>query len=449
MIRFNAVYLSVGMVAFLGICLSVFSGCNPEPDGSGDEIKRTEETYTLFFTGQALSTLKPCGCSEDQLGGLERRPAVLHTVAKDKRLVIETGNLLRQDSAQDRIKMNIFFQALHLLEYDLVCLDPEDFAIARSEGLLQDNHFSMITSARGVSELPSVWSRQVPLKQGTLRIIVGAASRDFLTDEKNEDGLLPVFGFEPNSEDEFRILIIDDCSDLDVSKWTIVDLIICPAAATEPEILSPSSQGPLVVSVGKLGEYVGKLTVRIAAGRPLHLTYEGVPVSSTLPMDEHLVDLYEFYKLRVKEENLLEKVPKLALPNGLEYTGSASCAVCHKYEHDKWSSKAHAKAYQTLVDINQQYDPECIQCHVVGFQFQSGFKNENSPVDLRDVGCEVCHGPASQHIASQLSGGQYAAPGDPKFRCIDCHTPEHSVNYAGHEDEYMQKIVHWREPKAR
>ena len=35
---------------------------------------------------------------------------------------------------------------------------------------------------------------------------------------------------------------------------------------------------------------------------------------------------------------------------------------------------------------------------------------------------------------------------EPKSACIDCHTPEHS-NYEGQEDEYLQKIVHWKEPK--
>ncbi|MBN1124764.1 MAG: hypothetical protein JXA82_07145 [Sedimentisphaerales bacterium] len=437
-----------GLALTVGICISVLIGCNPEPDGPDNGIKRPGGSFTLFFTGQSLSTLKPCGCSEDQLGGLERRPAILNTIPRENRLVIETGNLLRQDSAQDRIKLNTFFQALNLLGYDLVCLDSEDFRVAQSEGLLPDNHFSLITSAQHTSDLPPVWSSEVPLGQGTLRIVIGTVSRDFLTDEKNEDGLLPIFGFEPNSDEELRILIIEDCLQLDVSQLSIVDLIVCPGIAAEAEILSRSSQGPLVVSVGKLGEYIGKLTVRFTTKNPMQLDYEGVPVSSTLPTDEQLVDLYEFYKLRVKEENLLEKVPKLPLPEGLEYTGSDSCAVCHKYEYEKWSTKAHAKAYQTLVEINQQYDPECIRCHVVGFQFQSGFANENSPPDLRNVGCEVCHGPSSQHIASQLSGGKNVAPGEPKFRCIDCHTPENSINYAGHEAEYMEKIVHWREPKA-
>jgi len=32
--------------------------------------------------------------------------------------------------------------------------------------------------------------------------------------------------------------------------------------------------------------------------------------------------------------------------------------------------------------------------------------------------------------------------------CLTCHTPEKSTGYAGHEEEYMQKIVHWREPAA-
>ena len=32
----------------------------------------------------------------------------------------------------------------------------------------------------------------------------------------------------------------------------------------------------------------------------------------------------------------------------------------------------------------------------------------------------------------------------PKSSCIDCHTPDHSAEYAGNEDAYLEKIVHWR-----
>jgi hypothetical protein len=155
------------------------------------------------------------------------------------------------------------------------------------------------------------------------------------------------------------------------------------------------------------------------------------------------VELYKTYQEFVKEAGLLEKHPRYPLPDGLEYAGSESCKMCHKYEYEKWSTKSHAHAYQTLVDDGTQYDPECIACHVVGFNYESGFVSEQETDHLKDVGCENCHGPGSKHISSL---GEEPTT-EPAMVCTDCHTPEHSGGFAGHEDEYLKKIVHWKEQK--
>jgi hypothetical protein len=127
----------------------------------------------------------------------------------------------------------------------------------------------------------------------------------------------------------------------------------------------------------------------------------------------------------------------------LEYVGSESCKTCHQYEYEKWSTKKHAHAYATLVDVDSQYDPECISCHVVGFEYESGFVTEQQTPHLKDVGCENCHGPGSRHI--QTMGEETTT--DPKSDCTACHTPETSGGYLGNEQIYLQKIIHW-EPNA-
>ena len=114
-----------------------------------------------------------------------------------------------------------------------------------------------------------------------------------------------------------------------------------------------------------------------------------------------------------------------------------------------WTQKKHAIAYPTLVKVEHQYDPECVKCHVIGLGYESGFKNEFSPEDLREVGCEACHGPGNKHIESVLTQKPYVGTGgQPRMKCVDCHTTEHSAGFSGHEREYFQKIVHWKEPKA-
>ena len=41
---------------------------------------QTRELVTIFFTGNELGSMQPCGCSGGQLGGLDRRYAVLNAV---------------------------------------------------------------------------------------------------------------------------------------------------------------------------------------------------------------------------------------------------------------------------------------------------------------------------------------------------------------------------------
>jgi hypothetical protein len=157
------------------------------------------------------------------------------------------------------------------------------------------------------------------------------------------------------------------------------------------------------------------------------------------------VQLYKGYQQMVGERNLLEKYQRFVLPDNLEYTGSKSCRQsCHEYEYDKWSQLSHAHAYATLERVGSQLDPECVSCHVVGMEYESGFVSEQKSSHMKNVGCENCHGPGSEHI---LSGGNTALTG-PKSGCIDCHTPEHSGEYAGNEGKFLEEIVHWREPSS-
>jgi len=394
--------------------------------GNGNRSRPPDvSTVTIFLTGNVLGELKPCGCASGQLGGLDRRAAILEEVAHDRRLIIDTGNFLGDETEQDIIKFGIVMQALAMLGYDIVNLSENDIRIARDLGLLEGTSFDMLIAVASAK----AGSRQIESVQEL-----------FPTKHNGHDG--PIL----------NILITDNCQEPlieHISDMAVVDVLICPGSADEPAVLEEEMKKPLVVTVGRLGKYIGKLTAQLGEEQKFQFDYTKVPIDERLPTDEQLVQLYKDYQLMVKEENLLEKVIKVPLPNGLEYLGSTSCGFgssCHQYEYEKWSAKDHAKAYRTLVEAGSQYDPQCIRCHVVGLEYETGFVSEKSPEDLRNVGCEVCHGPGSKHMMAVITAGEDTGTWEPQSACVDCHTPEHS-NYQGHEDEYLAKIVHWKEPK--
>jgi len=112
------------------------------------------------------------------------------------------------------------------------------------------------------------------------------------------------------------------------------------------------------------------------------------------------------------------------------YVGMAACADCHQDAVDFWKTTVHAQAWKTLVDRGQQLDYSCIGCHVSGFDKPGGSNlGHNEP--LRDVQCEVCHGPGSIHVAK---GGEEKPPAikrapAPDLCATQCHTKEHSDTF--------------------
>ncbi len=119
-------------------------------------------------------------------------------------------------------------------------------------------------------------------------------------------------------------------------------------------------------------------------------------------------------------------VERPALPAGVAgYVGGETCAACHQEALASWEGSGHARAFQTLVDANQDFSPECVGCHVVGFGRRGGFVNAKATPELKDVQCEACHGPGSLHVDAPARG--YGAAG--ARSCLGCHDTEHSPEF--------------------
>jgi hypothetical protein len=395
----------------------------------------------LFLTGHELGSLRPCGCSGGQLGGLEKRPAVFDRVSPHRRMIVDTGNLSASDGEQDLIRFGIFWEAFRLLKYDLVCLASQDIAMAERLGLASNPQqaFGVLEDRDGAFQ---VFRKQF----ADLNLTVNVAAFDSATTPA--ENAADLFTQTPASP-AVNILVLrnSDTRQLQdlIAKSKGIDCVVFPSDADEPHILSEPGTTPLVITVGRLGRYIGRLqvTVPTAGARPV-LEYAVIPVVEDLPDDAALVQLYGRYQQLVSAANLLENYPRFPLPDDLAFTGSESCKDCHAYEYDLWSDKSHAEALNSLRKVGSDRDPECVICHVIGMEYESGYISEGQTPHLKDVGCENCHGPGSEHVQSL---GETATR-EPKMGCLSCHTAEKSTGYAGHEEEYMQKIVHWREPAA-
>ena len=450
---------------FIG--LVCFTGCVPEKDTDktpqSTKIKATQksstgkkcDTVTIFLSGDTLSQLKPCGCAAGQLGGFSQRQVIFDQVDAKTRLLIDTGNFLIDNTPQDMVKLNTIISSLITLDYDVVNFNEDDLSAVTEGYTIEQIPFKVI----GPNEkLESVFRRNITTGTSIAAVTVASVSSQAIEDGSFGKGdLEKLFTNDTVSvanSTAINILIIDTFNESIadfIAGSKVVNIAVCGYDSDDPSVIKTEHQSPVFVSVGKLGKYVGRLDLTLSDKKGIELLFSGIAVDENLPPSQQLDEIYQAYREMVRAEDLLGKVIRTPLPNGHKYAGSDKCKDCHEYAHKMWSKMPHANAYQTLVDSGDAYDPECIECHVVGLKYDSGFENENSPKELRNVGCEVCHGPRSKHIKNAMDNTENKKKSEPvaTFMCISCHTTEHSPGFQADETGYRKKTLHKMEQKSK
>ena len=153
------------------------------------------------------------------------------------------------------------------------------------------------------------------------------------------------------------------------------------------------------------------------------------------------------------------KVPAASVA-GSDYVGSQKCKMCHSKQHKAYLDTKHSKALASLASgdaavIASQAkalgvtltgsaatNDACLICHTVGFKL-GGYPpaDTSKTVAFSNVGCEMCHGPGSKHVAAEKTEKK-ALINIPKTEvmCKDCHTAVNSPKFVF--AEYMKKGVH-------
>ncbi len=117
----------------------------------------------------------------------------------------------------------------------------------------------------------------------------------------------------------------------------------------------------------------------------------------------------------------------LSADTSLNFVGSSSCETCHPEQYEsyhQYANKAHSflsitkmKKGLTATEYN-----ECLACHTTGYGEPGGFVSEKETPELKNAGCEVCHGPGSAHIETEDPDDIIAEV--TIDTCKRCHTPE-------------------------
>ncbi|HEX3902617.1 MAG TPA: multiheme c-type cytochrome [Polyangia bacterium] len=171
-----------------------------------------------------------------------------------------------------------------------------------------------------------------------------------------------------------------------------------------------------------------------------YFTNRLIPLRRSLPRDEKTAAAMRKLDAEVAAINLRNAPPPPPPePGRAFYVGDAKCGGCHKQALAFWKTTVHAGAWHTLVEVGKENDYKCTGCHVTGYG-QVGGSSLGHTNRLRDVQCEVCHGPGSIHVAEKgLEDPSSVHREAPASTCTACHTEQHSDTFQ--YEAYLRDIL--------
>ena len=462
-----------------------------DPTKPFDPVKENGEIFvgwkkpevSLVLTGRLNGYMEPCGCAglERMTGGLSRQASFIQQLKEEgwNPLVLDVGGLSPGVTKQAQMKFLATVNMLREMEYDAITLGTIDLAFPCADVLAEVANpgyaGQLFTSASvGLFEFDN---KMLPLakivsRNGFKIGIIGILGEKEREQVQNDEIVyraprLALAKLVPQLKAQCQFIVLLSHASMEESKalareFPDLDIIVTPdgppVSPSVPEVLPETGQ--YVISIGEKGMNVIVLGLYDDDRKPL--LYQRVPMDSRFPSSKKILDLMGLYQEQLKLQGLEGLGVRPARnpfmkTNGI-YVGSKRCESCHKESYDVWKKSRHAMAWKSLEEATppRTFDPECIACHVVGWSaehrlpFQSGFLSMMETPQLKDVGCESCHGPGSLHMNAEIGSDTklqaryrkalHLEARESKAICIQCHDLDNSPNF--NFERYYPYIEH-------
>lgn len=406
----------------------------------------------LVLTGEAHGYLEPCGCSENQSGGVARRSDLFKQIrAKGWPVAgLDLGGTLKRSRKQSEIKFGAITDALRLLDYRGLGLGPEELRLGPA--FLISEHVLPADGSPGLSFLGAneVFFDVPEMEGGPKKTVVfdlngvkaGAA---MVLGESKQRGLYPEGSaadatFAPTAEaltqavqqfeqagTQLEVLLsyssIEESRSL-AKQFPQFDVVVSAGGPEDPDGKAELVGETLLVTVGHKGKYAGVLGF-YPQDEKQPFRYELVDLNRDHFKHDPAMDVVMKEYQQTLIDNLADvfaDMPEGFPPGDGQYVGAAKCGECHKKAYAKWKTTKHAAAYVSLTKgrenfegswVDRTHDPECLACHVTGWNPQevlplmSGFLPQEIAAErgephrfdlLKGQQCENCHGPGSGHV---------------------------------------------------
>jgi hypothetical protein len=443
----------------------------------------TRPKLALVITGRQDGYLEPCGCAgiENQKGGLSRRQSLMRELAaKDWPLAaVDVGSMVRRFGKQAEVQFGICAEALRTMRYSAVGFGPSDLRLSAGEVaavVAGDQPGSGIFVSANV-DLFGLAPKTRIVEAGGMKLGITSVLGDEYRRQVNNTELQMVPAKEALAgvvgqlaETDVKILLANatlaESRDL-AAAFPQFDIVVSAGGADEPPAQAAKVEGSkaLLIEVGHKAMYAIVLGFYDDPSRPVR--YQRVALDSRFPDSPKMKDLMTTYQSQLEALGWSglglrpARHPQSRSDNPLagQFVGGASCKECHAGPWDVYIKSNHAHATRTLVDLKpaRQFDPECVSCHVTGwnpqefFPYISGYDSLEHTPELAGQSCEDCHGPGAAHIAAERGSDaklqaewrrllhQDKATADEQS-CRKCHDLDNSPDFDF--EKYWAEIEH-------
>ncbi len=386
------------------------------------ELKNGESpSVVILYTGGTKSHLEPCGCYQEQSGGLPRRAHLVEQIRQYgfPTLLVGAGNIFDGTEEIDAKRCEVNLKAMSAMGYDAVALSQADISYGDA----------YLSQQRAAAAFPFLTAKEKDFTQPFVTKQVGQHTIAFVADAIQEQtvsqaDVVVALGTHETSK---HIDIVIQPDEIETRKSEDGTLYV----GSKPE---GKTLGFLALWVNSAGELTQHHATQLA------LTGDVPEVESVRQL---LTDFYQGIAQTSEHKPLFAKqLLEQQAKNG--YVSASACQDCHEQEYFQWSATRHAFAFETLLKKERYFDPNCVSCHTTGFGYQTGFQIGDETSTLKGVQCETCHGPGKQHVANPKKANIRRAA--ETSLCLECHDTKHSPGFAEVVALHTKDVDHSREP---
>lgn len=447
----------------------------------------------LFITGRQHGYIEPCGCTglENQKGGLNRRDTLL-TQMKERgwtMVPVDAGDQVRRQGVQQDIKFGSTADAFKLMGYSAVGFGPEELKLATTDLLTHMTNIKGQFESQFVSSNTSIVIPEAPERYKVIKLpsgrtigITSVLGDDFAQNvnsgeiniEKAVKGLTPVAKELQKQKCDYLVLLVNGSlqeTERIAQAVPIFNVVVTAGGHGEP-LYKPEpipKTNSMMIQVGVKGMYVGLLGLYDDKDTPFR--YQRIALSSQFEDSPRIMELFAKYQETLKKTGFKNLgLTPLTHPSRREFVGTEKCGECHTHAYEVWKNTPHAHATESLVhppgrgNVPRQFDPECVSCHVTGwnpqeyYPYRSGFVSLQATAQMAGNGCENCHGPGSEHVAyesgekgedkelrAKLIEEMRLPLASAHDKCMECHDLDNSPEFHkdGAFEKYWKEVAHY------